>query len=294
MKIYASVLLCLLVLKTSALPQTDATFNEVLESYIREDDRSIDKTAVNKLVSEWPGIRTMDGVRSMVTELLKPTGGSARSGTFQILRRSEVPRAQIVSYLLESAQASRDNLDLFGRYFSILQKYPEDDRIVKYLGGLLESKELFPVPKRPFELGREPNFGAPGRVCDLAHASLIQILLARGEIQSDDPMIGDAGGAHIWDRDRNNAALRRFLISKGLLDAIDQPKNEDVGKAANLSPSSLQKTVGPDVAQNPDIPKEAFEKRRASHAGIVLLISGGALVLLITFAFYKKGRAAKG
>lgn len=231
----------------------------------------------------------------MVTELLKPIGGSARSATFQILRRSEVPRDQIVSYLLESAQASRDNLDLFGRHFSILQKYPDDDRIVKYLGGLLESKELFPVSKRPLESGRErePNFGAPGRVCDLAHASLIQILLARGEIKSDDPMIGDAGGAHVWDRDRNNAALKRFLISKGLLDAIDQPKNEDAGKAANVKPASEHAPVEPNVAQKPDMPKVAPEKLGDSHASVVMVISGVAIALLVAFAFFKKKRPTK-
>lgn len=44
--------------------QYDGRFERVLEAYIKKDNRTADKATRDRIASSWPGISTMDGVRT--------------------------------------------------------------------------------------------------------------------------------------------------------------------------------------------------------------------------------------
>ncbi len=195
--------------------QYDPSFEQVLRDYINEDISSLDKTRRDQIVANWPGTRTMDGIRSIVQELLKPTGDERRSRTFQLLERSEVPRDQIVPYLLEGAEANRNHPELLGRYMFLFCEFPQDNRILSFLSPLLDNKEI-PNRDRAPDPREERVNESPRRVCDGAHGTIIQILEKRGEMKPGDPGYGDPGGeATILKREHNIAQLKQRLIQSG-------------------------------------------------------------------------------
>lgn len=217
------LLMSLLWLGGELTAQLDSDFERVLTTYIKEDMASAHKEKRDLVVSSWPGIRSMNGVRSMVAEILKGTGGERQSRTFEILKRSEIPRDQIVTYLLESAQASRSDLTTLVVYFYLFGQYPEDERILKFLAPLLDEK-AFPSFRRSREPGEESSQEDRWRLCDSVHGTIIGILMKRGEIEPGDLAVGDPGGeARIARRDANIAALKARLIKSGYLNASPSP-----------------------------------------------------------------------
>jgi len=230
--------LFIFMVATDAVAQLDQDFERILNAYIKEEGIILDEATLQKIVDSWPGIRTMDGVRSMVSEILKPTGGSRRSCTFSILKRSEVPREQIVSHLLERAESSRGDIDSFWRYFALLDRYPEDDRNLKFLSSLLDVKA---IPKASYrKLGEidESTGEQPWRISDAAHGTIIFILEKRGEIKPGDPGYGDPGGeSSIKARDGNIAALKRMLIRSGYVAADVPPQSPAVAVTPKPLPS---------------------------------------------------------
>ncbi len=277
--------------------QYDGRFERVLEAYIKEDNKSADKTIRDRIASSWSGISTMDGIRSIVRELLKPTGGDRRGSSFELLERSEVPRDQIVSYLLESAEAHRGDLVLFVQHFFLFSEYPEDDRILKFLAPMLENKTVS-EPYRKLGPREERDNEARYRLCDSVHGAILQILEKRGEIKPGDPGYGDPGGeATISKREINIAQLEPMLVRSGYL-AAAQP-------AANPPPDPAppEATPPPNPSRPGDlaigIPKDdASELPSADSTNQVQVeagqtnwlawMAGGVLVLGLGWFVWKK------
>lgn len=210
----------------------------------------------------------MDGVRSIVAEILKGTGGKRQSRAFAILKRSEVPREQIVSYLLESAQASRPDLETFLVYFYLFNQYPEDDRILKFLAPLLEDKTTLPSRRR--KPGEEPSQEERWRLCDSAHGTIVGILARRGEIKPGDPGFGDPGGeANTSRRDVNIAALKPMLIASGYLStAPGLPQLAPVATPEKITPLP---TSPPQIKPSPNTSKDVAP----AHSSIPTMADGG-------------------
>lgn len=201
--------------------QFDSSFDQVLSDYDQQDIASRDKSRRNQIVAAWPGNQTMDGIRSIVRELVKPAVDGRRSSAFAILRHSKVPHDQIVSYLLEGAEANLEKPVIRGRYMSLFCEFPQDNRILAFLSPLLDNKE-FPNGIRFHKPGEERVDESPWRVCDSAHGAIIQILEKRGEIKPDDPGYGDPGGeATILKRERNIALLKEKLIQSGYYTVVN-------------------------------------------------------------------------
>lgn len=199
-----------------AVAQEDPHFGRVLETYSSAYHSSLEKEPALRILSEWPGIKTMDGVRAIVKHLTKPDG-AYRADAFAILERSQVPGAQIVSYLLEKTEAaSEKEVGSLAAYYFLLTKFPDDDRVPKFFAAKLDDKRLPPPgPPGPRD---EPTGSQTYRVGDMAFGSLIQVLVKRGEIKAGDPAYGDPGGEYSWNnRDRNITALKVYLYKAGFL-----------------------------------------------------------------------------
>jgi hypothetical protein len=263
--------------------QYDPDYERVLNACIEEYNIALDDTKLKKIISDWPGIRTMDGVRSMVAELLKPTGGDRRAQTFAILRRSEVPREDIVAYLLESVAPHRADVESLRPYFSVLREYPEDDRIVRFLASLLEDQTIYRPPPRDPVRGGESVDEEPWRVCDAAHGALCWVLVRRGEFKRGDPGYGDLGGeALIRKRDQNIAALKQLLIRSGYL-AGKQPIEVRPPPASPTPGASLKSDSATIRESSEPIPTEIITEtgRSSEHARRLFWIGGAAIVAVV-------------
>ncbi len=271
--------------------QTDPNFESVLNAYIKEQGIALEDTNLRMILAEWPGNRTMDGVRSIVEELLKPTGGNRRSTTSEILKYSGVPRQQIVSYILERAEASRRDIEQFLLYFQFFDRYPEDDRILKFLAPLLDNKT---VPKssyrKPGERDESSGY-APWRICDFAHGTIIRILIDRGEMKNGDPSIGDPGGeGNVKGREVNIANLKSLLIKSGYMVAAEPQPSPIVAVTPKALPLD-QVTVEESSAHSPTAVNSGVAST-PNHRNWPLWLGLAIVLVGMAFAVFK-GRAGK-
>ena len=111
--------------------------------------------------------------------------------------------------------------------FYLLDKYPEDARIVRYLGGMLDDKRV--VPEKPVN---DPNpdpvqehfGGMPVRLCDCAYGTIGRILIARKDLPKQGLGVGDPGGEYTYEgRDRQIAAMKKKLKELGLWEEPAKP-----------------------------------------------------------------------
>jgi hypothetical protein len=281
------------VMTSHAVGQYDPDFEEALDAYVKERRVGLDDAKLRKIVADWPGSRTMDGVRSMVAELLKPSDGSRRPETFAMLRHSEVPRQDVVTYLIESATAHRNDVQSFWPYFFVLREYSENDRIVKFLASLLDDQTIYRPPRRDPGRVDESMVEEPWRMCDAAHGTLCWILERRGEFKAGDPGYGDPGGeALIRNRDQNIAALKQLLIRSGYL-AGAQPIEARPPSASPTLDVSPRSDSAPIADSSPPIPPETITKtgRSSEHARRLFWVGGAAM--LAVFALILIWRRAK-
>lgn len=89
---------------------------------------------------------------------------------------------------------------------------------MRFVAPALDDKTLCEGKRRPNPREQEPDEEPTWRVCDAAHGILGQLLLKRGEVDMNDPALGDPGGELTYaKRDRNILALRVIFVAKGYL-----------------------------------------------------------------------------
>jgi hypothetical protein len=124
----------------------------------------------------------------------------------------EAPRDEIVTYLIQRVEKSELN-DLF-RDMSFLSFYSDDPRVPKCFASFLNDKRLF------YETRGSKTFPV-GRVSDSAEGFLRKWLEKEGVLKWGDPgFVWDS--PTLKDRDNNIAAIRPFLIERGVIVGDEQ------------------------------------------------------------------------
>ena len=263
-------------------------FEPIFEQYLRLDIQ-LDKAQRDEMIRAWPGTRSIDGVALLVNVILDDEGGR-RGVAFRLLEHSEVPRQEVVAYLLKSCTASQRDLQRLTWHFGILDHFPEDARIVRYLGGMLDDKRV--VPDKPVN---DPNpdpvqehfGGMPVRLCDCAYGTIGRILIARKDLPKQGLGVGDPGGEYTYEgRDRKIAALKKKLKELGLVDEAAPPvpgsKPNGNGQAQPAPAAQASPTAAGQAASGP-------ASARALPWGWIAAAGLVAAVILTGFTFRRKG-----
>lgn len=209
-----------------------AQTKESFESFLVGYQKSFFGPNADEVADRWEGIKTWEGFDLVIGELLKNEGGHRRMLSFYILKRMQLPPDEMVDRLLVGAEAALQEPSKLPGHLTILDKFPQDDRIIVWLAGLLSDRRLVPDPKRV--PGEDRSGGSTARVCDCASGTIARMLIERNQIPKQGLGVGDPSLDYNYPgRDRFNLALARKLNELGF--TVKEPSQGD-GQSPNSRP----------------------------------------------------------
>lgn len=205
-------ILLMLLSVSWATAQTKESFDDFLVNYQETIFRS--DAERNEAIARWEGVETWQGFNLVVGELLRNEGGHRRMHSFYILKRLQLAPDEMVDRLLAGAKIALEEPSSLPPHLGILDKFPQDDRIIDWLAGLLSDRRKVPDP--PKARGEDRSGGETARVCDCASGTITRMLIDRKQIPYDGLGVGSPTLEYQYTkRDRYNLSLARKLNELG-------------------------------------------------------------------------------